>query len=696
MTLEALAFFSQKLSALKGIGTVWTERLESLGLKTFWDILAYVPCGYETCASTIDPLNLPGLIRLGVQIKSLEDRVPYKVHCTIIVPFFKKNSDYHVLNLDERTLPYQEEELSQKKNQNLCKKSEQLMLVFFKKPLYPLIINKSYTAEGVLERSGEGYVIKHPKLFKYCVENKREYRAIYPLKYGITSAFLRSVLQRIFLIYPHIKDWIPEIYGMPSQKEAFRCIHFPLEDPKNINQSMAFKRLVLDELLAQQLGLKELKIGYAHRKSLVCFGNSEILDNVLRRFNRALTSSQCEAWSKIQQELLEQHPMMRLLHGDVGSGKSIVAFLMLVQIATSGHQGGILVPTEVLAHQHANALKKLLEGTGLEVALWTGSSKKRLKGDVIVGTHALFQEHASFDALAGIVVDEQHKFGVLQRLDFVRKGKNLPHTLFMSATPIPRTLEMTLWGQISVSRLEKRSEQLPVTTYMMSWNKISELYLLIQRCLDRKEAVYWVCPWIEKEDEENFGKVIFRHQDLLAHFPNQVGMLHGKLPWSEKEAVLRAFAEKELGVLVSTTAIEVGVHVDHASTMIIEESQRFGLAQLHQLRGRVGRSLVKGQCFLIWGKTTSSLGFERLKLLKRCHDGFVLAQEDLRLRGAGSLCGLRQSGNSEYYFANLSEHQHLLELAIQLSETLKSQNEESVSLLLKLFGYHHLDLWNAG
>ena len=679
---DPVDFFFQNLRSLKGIGSVWTQRLEALGLKTFWDVLSYVPRTYEVYASDIDTVSLPGLVRLCIQVKSLNEGKPFKIRCAII-PYAQSKE------FNTSLVPVYGTTKSSFVKIPLC-------LIFFKKPAYPIKLENYYNVEGLLENSAQGYEMKHPRLSKYLPGASYEYRAVYPLKHGISSGILRSMIQRILLVYPQIPEWIPKEYGLPSQKEALRCIHLPLENPKNLHQSPAFKRLALDELVAQQLALQELKACYAMNQAPVCFGDSTILQNVMQRFGHSFTPSQWTAWTQIQQELIQSSPMMRLLHGDVGSGKSIIAFLMLIQVATSGQQGGLLVPTEVLAHQHAHALKHLLKETGVEVTLWTGTFKKRSQGDIIVGTHALFQEKSSFDTLAGVVVDEQHKFGVLQRLGLVRKGKHIPHTLCMSATPIPRTLEMTTWGQMAVSRLEKRPEQRPVKTYLMSWNKISELYRWIQRCLDQNEAVYWVCPWIEGEEASDLGQVVLRYQNLLTHFPGRVGMLHGKLSWPEKEKVLKDFACNTLGILVSTTAIEVGVHVGHASTMIIEESQHFGLAQLHQLRGRVGRGGVEGHCFLVWGKKISSFGFERLKILRRCHDGFVLAQEDLRLRGAGSLCGVAQSGTKGYYFANLSEHQTLLEPALALAQNLKARNDESSKLLLSLFGYHHKDLWNAG
>ncbi|PPE05565.1 ATP-dependent DNA helicase RecG [Holospora curviuscula] len=677
LPLSPLDFFFQKISSLKGIGSVWNERLAGLGLKTFWDVLSYLPRTYEVYTSDIKTLILPGLARLAIQVKTLENGPPFKVRCVSI-------SDQHP-HSDKAPLSQVPEPLKV----SIC-------LIFFKKPTYPIILQKYYTVEGLLEYTSQGYEIKHPRISRYLPTTSCEYRAVYPLKHGVSSGLLRNIIQRIILMYPEVTDWIPKEYSLPSQKEALRMIHLPLQDPGPMNESSALKRLALDELLAQQLALQELKDYYAKKQSPVCFGDSAVLNEVLQRFGLSLTPSQQSTWHKIQDELIGERPMMRLLHGDVGSGKSIIAFLMLVQIATSGQQGGLLVPTEVLAHQHARALKKLLQNTGLEVTLWTGSFKQRLRGDIVVGTHTLFQEKSSFESLGGVVVDEQHKFGVLQRLRLVRKGQYMPHTLFMSATPIPRTLEMTLWGQVAVSRLEKRPEQRSVETYMVSWNKISELYRWIQRCLDQKEAVYWVCPWIEGEDVGNSGQVVIRYQALLTEFPGHVGMLHGKLSWLEKERVLKEFSDGTLGILVSTTAIEVGVHVDHASTMIIEESQRFGLAQLHQLRGRVGRGMVQGHCFLIWGKMTSSLGFQRLKVLKKCDDGFVLAQEDLRLRGAGSVCGLAQSGSNGYRFADLLIDQDLLEPALNLAKALKAKNDPSIPLILSLFGYHYTDLWHAG
>ena len=660
---KGLSFFQTPLHSLKGVGETWNGRLNALGLVTFWDLLSYLPRAYEVYTTDIEQTQLPALTRIFVRVLSQSDRPPFTITCALLNPSSNISS------------------------------TKILTLTFFKKPVYPIIKGASYIAEGNLELTTSGYNMRHPRLYKSHTPPQAECRAVYPLKYGLTSAVLRSIVQRILLAYPSLPDWIPQGWGMYSAQEAFKRLHCPYTSSQD---AAALKRLALDELIAQQLALHVLKAHYGTIASIPCHGQEEVIQDTLHRFGSPLTPSQVQAWTHIQRELNQEVPMLRLLHGDVGSGKSIIAFLTLIQVATSKKQGALLAPTEVLAHQHANTLKHLLEGTNISIAVWTGSSKKRPSADIIIGTHALFQDKAQFESLAAIVVDEQHRFGVLQRLRLVRKAEAVPHILLMSATPIPRTLELTLWGHIAVSCLEKRPQQQPIPTYLIRWSRILELYDWIRARLEHHESIYWVCPWIDSEEEPELGEVVERYNDLCTHFPQHVGMLHGKLPWREKEAVLKAFAEGEIKILVSTTVIEVGVHMDHASTMIIEESQRFGLAQLHQLRGRVGRGAVPGYCFLIFGKQTSEIGHERLRLLRQCQDGFFLAQEDMRLRGSGALCGLAQSGPCAYRFADLSVHQDLLEPAQALAQEMYAHKPQVAQFLLHLFGYRYTDLWRAG
>lgn len=660
---KGLRVFQTPLHTLKGVGDTWNGRLKALGLVTFWDLLAYLPRAYEIYTTDIEHAALPCSARVFLRILSHNEGHPFTVSCAFLDPSCRVVG------------------------------TKIIHLTFFKKPVYPIIKGASYVAEGPLERHTFGYSMRHPRLYKSTIAPKSECRAVYPLKYGLTSAVLRSVVQRILLAYPVLPDWIPPEWGMFSTQEAFKRLHCPYAAIQDAN---ALKRLALDELVAQQLALHILKAHYGSISAIPCPGRPDVIQRILERFGCALTSSQIQAWTCIQNELQQERPMLRLLHGDVGSGKSIIAFLMLIQVATSRKQGALLAPTEVLAHQHARTLGSLLEGTDISIAVWTGSSKKRPSADIIIGTHALFQDKSQFKNLAAIVVDEQHRFGVLQRLRLVRKAEAVPHILLMSATPIPRTLELTLWGHIAVSCLEKRPQQQPIPTYIIRWSRILELYEWIRRRLEHDESIYWVCPWIDSEDEPELGQVVERYQELCTHFPQNVGMLHGKLAWREKEEVLEAFAQGKIKILVSTTVIEVGVHVDHASTMIIEESQRFGLAQLHQLRGRVGRGKVPGYCFLIFGKQTSEVGHERLRLLRECQDGFFLAQEDMRLRGAGALCGLAQSGPCAYRFADLSLHSDLLEPAQALAQEIHAHQPHITQFLLSLFGYHYTDLWAAG
>ena len=660
---RALSVLRTPLHTLKGVGDTWSSRLKSLGLFTFWDLLSYLPRAYETYITDIEHAVLPCSARVFVRITRHSEGPPFTVSGTLI--------DGSCSAISPKLL----------------------YLTFFKKPLYPILKGVSYIAEGPIEPHKYGYSMRHPRLYKSAVPPKPECRAIYPLKYGLTSAVLRSAVQRVLLSYPTIPDWIPSGWNMCSMQDAFRrlhCPHTPNQDER------ALKRLALDELIAQQLALQVLKAHYGSVIAAPCVGNAKTIEDILHRFGCTLTPTQAQAWKCIQDELQHDRPMLRLLHGDVGSGKSIIAFLTLIQAATSNKQAALLVPTEVLAHQHAQALRALLHESDLDIAVWTGSSKKRPSADIIIGTHALFQDKSEFENLAVIVIDEQHRFGVLQRLRLVRKAETIPHILLMSATPIPRTLELTLWGHISVSCLAKRPQQGAIPTYLIRWDRILELYAWITQRVALNEAIYWVCPWIESEDEPHLGQVTERYQDLCTHFPDMVGMLHGKLTWKEKEAVLEDFANGKIKILVSTTVIEVGVHIDHASTMIIEESQRFGLAQLHQLRGRVGRGSIPGYCFLIFGKQTSQVAHARLRILRECQDGFLLAQEDMRLRGTGALCGVAQSGPCAYRFADLTLHQDLLEPAQALAQEIYAHHPHTKQFLLDLFGYHYTDLWGAG
>ncbi|MGB9682267.1 MAG: ATP-dependent DNA helicase RecG, partial [bacterium] len=489
-----------------------------------------------------------------------------------------------------------------------------------------------------------------------------------------------------------IKEFLPrellERYGFPEIREAIYNIHFP-KDESTLKK--ARERLAFEEFFLLQLAILRRRVDNSREKAPIIYASMDLEKRFLSILPFELTNAQRRVIEDIKRDLIAGSPMQRLLQGDVGSGKTIVAAYFLFVVSSNGYQSAIMAPTEILAQQHYDRIAPLLGELGLRVELLIGSTKEREKErikaslisgdiDVVVGTHALIQDDIVFKHLAGVVIDEQHRFGVMQRLALKNKG-NSPHFLVMSATPIPRTLALTLYGDLDVSVIDELpSGRIPVTTYWASGAQRAQVYSFVRKIVKNGQQAYIVCPLIEESEKmeaESATALAERMQRNV--FPEfKVGLLHGRMNVSEKEEVMSRFRNREIDILVSTTVIEVGVDVPNATVMVIENAERFGLSQLHQLRGRVGRGELKSYCILI-SDLNSEDAKERIKIMTKTQDGFEIADADLRLRGPGELDGTRQHGIPDFRIGNLLRDTRLLELAREEALRLLKEDAELTS-----------------
>ncbi|MBX6374080.1 MAG: ATP-dependent DNA helicase RecG [Acetobacteraceae bacterium] len=520
------------------------------------------------------------------------------------------------------------------------------------------------------------------------------------LSQGRLAAAIRAALYRL----PELPEWLaPALLrreGWPGFAAAIRA----LQAPEGPLPEKPRRRLAYDELLAGQLALGLVRRRVRARPGRALTGNGALRDRALAAFGHPLTPSQAQAVAEIEADLAAPTRMLRLLQGDVGSGKTLVAVMAMLQAVEAGAQAALMAPTEILARQHLRTLARLCLPAGVRVELLTGSVKgaqrKRVLAGlaegaipIVVGTHALFQESVEFRDLGLAVVDEQHRFGVAQRLMLAGKGSQAD-MLVMTATPIPRTLLLTQWGEMAVSRLTgKPAGRQPVRTTLHGLRQLPEVTEAIARALDRGARIYWVCPHVAESEASDIAAAETRAAELRERFGALVGLAHGRLDTEAREAALRDFASGLTRILVATTVIEVGVDVPEATVMVIEHAERFGLAQLHQLRGRVGRGAEASHCLLLYDEGLGHIARERLLILRDTDDGFAIADADFRLRGAGEALGTRQSGQPGFRIADPVEHEGLIRMAHQDAELLLEKDPQLASergraarLLLALFG----------
>lgn len=623
-----------EITALKGIGPGLAKPLERLGLARAVDVAFHLPTGFIDRVER-DELDMADVGRvIAIQLTP----VSYKMGGSARAP-----ARVHAVDA----------------------KGNYVSLVYFggnsgwvKKQL-PL--NEPRWVSGKLEQYGQDLQIVHPD-YVLPLDQAKEAggrEPVYPCSEGITSKRIAALAAQAIERAPELPEWIePSLRaqrGWPAWREALAGIHADPADAK------ARERLAYDEVFANQLALMLVRGEARAKRGRPLTGDGRLRDALSLPY--APTGAQARTIREIEGDMAQPRPMLRLLQGDVGSGKTLVATMALLIAAEAGAQGALLAPTEILARQHFETLTRMLAGLDVNVAILTGRDKGRAREatlmgladgsiHILVGTHAIFQEGVAYKDLGLVVVDEQHRFGVAERLMLQAKAKVPPHLLVMTATPIPRTLQLATHGEMDVSRLDEMPPgREPIETSVISEDRLSEVVEALGRHLGSGKQAYWVCPLVEESEKVDLAAAEERAAQLRARFGDRVGLVHGRMKGPEKDAVMARFAAGEFGLLVATTVIEVGVDVPNATLIVIEHADRFGLAQLHQLRGRVGRGGGRSVCLLLRGSHLSETSRARLALMRETNDGFRIAEEDLRLRGAGELLGTRQSGEMQFRLA---------------------------------------------
>lgn len=530
---------------------------------------------------------------------------------------------------------------------------------------------------------------------------------VYPLTAGLAGKTLRQGVEQAVQMAPDLPEWQNDAWvksrEFPLWTGAVRTVHAPGHENSGAD-GLARARLAYDELLANQLALSLVRRSLKRRGGRTISGTGRITGPLRETLPFRLTEAQELALEEIVADMASPHRMLRLVQGDVGSGKTVVALLAAAIAAEAGLQSALMAPTEVLARQHARSLEAMAGSSGLRIACLTGRDKGATRNeilaglaagtiDLLVGTHALFQEGVDFADLGLAIVDEQHRFGVHQRMMLTDKSKQPADILVMTATPIPRTLAMTAYGDMDVSRIAERPPgRKPVDTRVLPAERIPDVIERLRDVLTRGERAYWICPLVEETEESPLAAAEARHRELEAVFGDRAGLVHGRMKPEQKDAALQDFAEGRTSLLVATTVVEVGVDVPEATIMVIEEAQNFGLAQLHQLRGRVGRGERPSTCLLLYRAPLGETARKRLKTMRETEDGFRIAEEDFHQRGAGELLGTRQSGLPQMKLAVLERDHELLaaahddaRLILETDPDLKSTRGEALRVLLYLF-----------
>ncbi|MET0372450.1 MAG: ATP-dependent DNA helicase RecG [Sphingobium sp.] len=635
-----------EISVLKGVGPQLARPLERLGLARAVDLLFHLPVSWvdRTLTDTLDIADSGRVI--GITLTPVE----YKASGGARTPF---------------------------RVQAIDGPGNYVSLVYFGRnsgwPRKLLPLGEPKFVSGKLEAYGEALQIVHPDHVlppeEAATVPARE--PVYGLSEGLTNNRLRDFVGQAIERAPDLPEWIePSLLGArqwPGWREALARVH---ADPAD---AIARERLAYDEIFAGQLALMLVRQAGRRRRGVPIAGDGRLRAMLTLPF--APTSAQRRATGEIEGDMAQATPMLRLLQGDVGSGKTLVALMALLNAVEAGMQGALLAPTEILARQHYETLRKMASGLPVEIAILTGRDKGNVREatlmgladgsiDILVGTHAIFQETVQYKRLGLAVIDEQHRFGVAQRMLLAAKAERTPHLLVMTATPIPRTLTLTYYGEMDVSRLDEMPPgRQPIQTVVMSAGRIDEVVNALARHLEGGGQAYWVCPLVEESETSDQAAAEARAEQLKMRFGDRVGLVHGRMKGPEKDAAMAAFAADRTKILVATTVIEVGVDVPNASLIIIEGADRFGLAQLHQLRGRVGRGDKPSVCLLLRGNALGETARARLALMRESNDGFRIAEEDLKLRGAGELLGTRQAGEAQLKLATPEHLSALLDAA---------------------------------
>ena len=533
---------------------------------------------------------------------------------------------------------------------------------------------------GKLEYFQNKFQITHPthivELDK--INTIKSIEPIYSLTSGLTQRIYSKNIEKVLSIIPDLDEWLDEEtlkkYKFNSWKKTLLSVHNPKSSEDLIISNNNRRRLAYDELLSHQLAISIVRNYNQKQKGLKFSPSSNLSKKFINILPYKLTNSQLKVWDEINEDLNSPHQMIRLLQGDVGSGKTIISILSAIKAIESGYQAAMMVPTSILAHQHFDNIKLLFNKMNLTIDILTSKDKgksrlqkldliKEGKTQLLIGTHALIQDDVNFKSIGLIIIDEQHKFGVFQRMSFTNKAKK-PSILVMSATPIPRTLSLAAYGDMNESKLtEKPLGRIPIKTSAVSLEKEKNLIQRLVNKLEKNEKAYWVCPLIQESEELDLKAANVRYENLKKFFNQKVLLLHGQLKEKEKEEIIKKFKDEDYKILVSTTVIEVGIDIKEATTIVIEHAERFGLAQLHQLRGRVGRNDMQSYCILLHKNIIGENAKKRILKMKETNDGFEIAKKDLEIRGAGEVLGSKQSGLPSFKIADLSFDNDLLEKA---------------------------------
>ncbi len=677
------------VSRMKGVGSSMSEALMRLlpaatqraggGLPVIRDLLFHLPVAVIDRSNTYPLREAPADVIATFVVTVIEhlpplnprySRAPYKVLCgndtgEILLVFFNMKGDYLT-----KTLPVGQ--------QRVISGRTEIFDYQLQMPHPDVIAPVSQLAE-----------VQKPE-------------PVYPLTVGLTSRRIAKLVDQALVVMPELPEW--QRNAATSFKRALIELHHP-ETPETLAlDSPARIRLVKDEVFAHQLQLALLRRKMQRQSGVVICGDGTISEPILRSLPYQLTGGQRQVLSEIATDLASGKRMVRLLQGDVGSGKTIVALFAMLKAVEQGLQCAFMAPTELIARQHYEVIAALWPNDG--VVLLTGSVKGAARKEVlekiksgaariIIGTHALFQEKVEFTSLSLAVIDEQHRFGVAQRMALTQKGET-PHILHMTATPIPRTLTMMIYGDMECSLLkEKPLYRKPIITRLIPRTRYEEVVVRLKAALDRGEKAYWICPLVEDTKpelgDEDVAAATSRHTEFTARFGKVVGLVHGRMKAEERNAEMQRFTAGETKLLVATTVVEVGVDVKDATIIVIEQAERFGLSQLHQLRGRVGRNDKESACVMLYSEELAGVN-ERLSILRETEDGFRIAEKDLELRGGGELLGVRQSGDLSMVLMDMSAHYTLIEPMrdeakelLERDPDLASERGQAAQLLLQLF-----------
>lgn len=651
------------------------DRLARLGLSTDMALVLHLPMRYED-ETRIYSLHEAGLLHgHTVQVEGIVTScdVQYRPRRQLVVKISDDGG-----NGDELVLRF---------------------LNFYGSQAAQMAIGKRLRVRGEIRHGFFGNEMVHPivKAVEEGAPLPQALTPVYPAGEGLSQTLLRKAIAAAMSRtdwHDTLPDALRTSLDLIPFEDAVRLLHNPPTDADE-NALMerthpAWTRVKFDELLAQQLSMKRAQAARRQQGAPTLATVGSLSTAFMLALPFALTAAQLRVLDEIRSDLRAPYPMQRLLQGDVGSGKTIVAALAAAQAIDSGYQATLMAPTEILAEQHFRKIAAWMEPLGVEVAWLTGSLKKREKeaareriesgaAKLVIGTHALIQEDVVFDRLGLVIVDEQHRFGVAQRLTLRNKGvASVPHQLMMSATPIPRTLAMTYYADLEVSVIDELPPgRTPIVTRLIDQDRRDEVVTRVHAAALDGKQIYWVCPLIEESEALQLQTATDTYAALTAALPDlQIGLVHGRLKTQEKQQVMDAFARGELQVLVATTVIEVGVDVPNASLMVIEHAERFGLSQLHQLRGRVGRGAAASVCLLLFQSPLGMIAKQRLTIMREITDGFEIARRDLDIRGPGEFLGARQSGQAMLRFADLETDQWLVELARKLAQRLLLENTE--------------------